>query len=51
MQQVNIHEAKTNLSRLIDDVEHVEHGEEVISRATTGLLPNHMLDDFEGSIA
>jgi hypothetical protein len=48
MQQVNIHEAKTNLSRLIDDV---EHGEEVISRATTGLLPDHMLDDFEGSIS
>ncbi len=27
MPQVNIHEAKTNLSRLIDDV---EHGEEII---------------------
>lgn len=27
MRQVNVHDAKTNLSRLIDDV---EHGEKVI---------------------
>jgi len=79
MQQVNIHEAKTNLSRLIDDV---EHGEEVIiarhNRPVARLvvfssntirqpgsmkgkihmsddfnapLPDHILDDFEGSIS
>jgi len=79
MLQVNIHEAKTNLSRLIDAV---EHGEEVIiarhNRPVAKLvmlssttvrkpgsmkgkirmaddfnapLPDHILDDFEGSIS